>query len=156
MGSGTSSSPCKFSLLMSGPTSPCSSPCRLWAGFHRSKFENGYYLRSSFQYLRTSFQGARNQKKLRSSFSSVWPNLLAPLYLTHPEIHLIPSMPSNPLSAPRCYIHLRLQFLYFCPLCFSKCALKWPAGAKNSKIAIVFSPLRVLKCIFKLLGWEEA
>ena len=32
----------------------------------------------------TLFQGARNHKNLRSSFSSVWPNLLAPLYLTPP------------------------------------------------------------------------
>ena len=39
---------------------PCSHPCRLCAGFRRSKFQYGENLRSSFWILRSSFWSAQN------------------------------------------------------------------------------------------------
>ena len=42
-----------------------------------------------------------------------------------------------------------MAFFYFCQLCFFKCALKWPAEAKNSKIGIAFVWLFSVVC-FKM------
>ena len=62
----------------------------------------------------------------------------APLYLTPPKD------PSNPVHSfqstyTTTVLHpSEMSFFYFCPLCFFKCALKWPAEAKNSKIGIAF------------------
>ena len=50
---------------------PCSSPCRLWAGFRRGKFQYGDSLRSTVEVSGAHFLIAGNHKSLRSTFGSL-------------------------------------------------------------------------------------
>ena len=77
------------------------------------------------------------------------PNLLATLYLTPTgdpsnPVHSFQSTYSTTVLNPS-----EMASFYFCPLCFFKCALKWPAEAKNSKIGIAFVWLFSVVC-FKM------